>query len=57
MSAPRRLVDPTACRHCGINQREHARRWTTGVGWHTWTLPEQDLIKARMLARRAARTA
>ncbi|GGV34098.1 hypothetical protein GCM10010182_67440 [Actinomadura cremea] len=44
------------CRHCGIPLWPmHAQRWTDGVGWHGWTEPTQAQIKARMLARRAAR--
>jgi hypothetical protein len=50
------------CRHCGVperstpdNPRYHAQQWTEGVGWHGWTQPTQDQIKARMLARRADR--
>jgi hypothetical protein len=49
------MPDPTACGLCGINDREHMQRWKPPVGWHTWTAPTQAQIKARMLARRAAR--
>ncbi|MEO3978958.1 hypothetical protein [Streptomyces sp. CAU 1734] len=52
-----RPAAPASCRHCGIEQRSHYQQWTDGPGWHKWTAPAQDLIKARMLARRAARTA
>lgn len=41
-----------ACRHCGINERDHMQRWTTGIGWHTWTQPTQQQIKNRMRDRR-----
>ncbi|MEV7157004.1 hypothetical protein AB0N77_20630 [Streptomyces misionensis] len=51
-----RLVAPSSCRHCGLDRHEHFGRWITGAGWHTFTPPDQTLIKARMLARRAART-
>jgi hypothetical protein len=52
-----RPAAPSSCRHCGIERHGHFQRWTTGIGRHTWTAPGQDLIKARMLARRAADTA
>ncbi|MEU9947046.1 hypothetical protein [Streptomyces sp. NPDC047939] len=45
---------PNACRHCGLDLREHMQRWKTGVGWHKWTPPTQDQIKTRMRARRFA---
>ncbi len=48
--------NPDGCRWCGISQRAHARQWTAEAGWHQWTQPTQDQIKARMRARRAART-
>lgn len=44
---------PNGCRHCGIDHREHAQRWTDAAGWHQWTPPTQQQIKARMRARRA----
>ncbi|WP_145503154.1 hypothetical protein [Streptomyces sp. CFMR 7] len=51
-----RLTHPSGCQHCGINQREHMQRWKPPVGWHQWAAPTQAQIKARMQARRAART-
>ncbi|WP_164543459.1 hypothetical protein [Streptomyces mobaraensis] len=48
-------TSPTACCHCGINQREHARQWKPPVGWHQWTPPTEEQIKKRMLARRTER--
>lgn len=39
---------PNGCRHCGTGRREHARRWTAGVGWHTWTAPSDQQRIARM---------
>lgn len=47
-------TNPAACRHCPHEKRDHMQRWTTGVGWHQWTQPTQEQIKARMLARRTA---
>lgn len=44
------------CRWCGvITKYEHAQRWCAEAGWHKWTPLTQEQIKARMLARRAAR--
>lgn len=47
--------DPGGCRWCGINERTHARQYTENPGWHTYTRPTSDQIKARMRARRTAR--
>ncbi|MFF4933319.1 hypothetical protein ACFY2H_31175 [Streptomyces griseofuscus] len=55
MPLTRRPTAPTACRHCGLDRDGHFQRWTTDAGWHTWTVPDQALIKARMLARRTNR--
>ncbi|MFD9124923.1 hypothetical protein [Kitasatospora sp. NPDC059571] len=43
---------PSACRHCGIPEREHWRRWKPGVGWHAYEPPTDAQILARMRARR-----
>ena len=55
------MTIPSGCRWCGIDQRDHAQRWTPpskgGPGWHKWAQPTQEQIKARMLARRAAQSA
>lgn len=48
---------PSACRHCGVERREHAQRWTEDAGWHVWTAPTQQQIKDRMKARRQEATA
>lgn len=63
MSAPDAFEVETpvdGCQHCGAPNRlpdgtPHAQRWTDAAGWHGWTAPTQVQIKARMLARRAAR--
>lgn len=47
-------LPPSACRWCPHEKRDHMQRWTKTVGWHQWTQPTQDQIKARMLARRTA---
>lgn len=49
-------TDTAACRHCPFGKHEHMQRWTNAVGWHQWTQPTQEQIKARMLARRAGGT-
>lgn len=51
MGAP----NPMGCRWCGIDQRGHGIQYGP-AGRHTWTQPAQEQIKARMLARRNART-
>lgn len=45
-------VSPNACRHCGIREREHFQQWNAVAGWHVWTPPTDEQIKARMQARR-----
>jgi hypothetical protein len=50
-------ITPSACRHCGVERREHAQRWTEDAGWHVWTAPTQQQIKDRMKARRQEATA
>lgn len=55
--APMTVTEPSACAWCGIRQQDHFRRWHAEAGWHGWTPPTQDQIKARMLARREARDA
>jgi hypothetical protein len=49
------MTSPSACRWCGIEQREHAQRWHRTAGWHKWTQPTQDQIKTRMKHRAARR--
>ncbi|MFD9249569.1 hypothetical protein [Streptomyces bottropensis] len=46
---------PYGCRWCGTEQGGHGRRWIPGKGMHAWERPTEAQIKARMLARRAAR--
>lgn len=48
------LLAPNGCRRCGIERRGHAIQ-AGADGWHTWTQPTQQQIKARMLARQEAR--
>ncbi|MER8233529.1 hypothetical protein [Streptomyces sp. NPDC094049] len=49
-------MTPSACRWCGIDQRAHFQQWKPPVGWHTYAPPTQGQIKARVIARRTART-
>ncbi len=50
-----REIEPSACRWCGIPEREHMQRWKKPVGWHKWVAPLNGQILTRMLVRRAAR--
>ncbi|WP_424891828.1 hypothetical protein [Streptomyces sp. XH2] len=50
-------TSPNACCYCGIEKREHLQRWKPLVGWHQWTPPTQEQIKARMITRRAEKDA
>ncbi|MFE7077499.1 hypothetical protein ACFU96_46240 [Streptomyces sp. NPDC057620] len=50
---PAPLVTPQGCSRCGVPEREHMQRFKDG--WHHWIAPTQEQVKARMLARRAAR--
>lgn len=50
------VPNPMGCRRCGIDQDVHAIQ-AGRDGSHTWEQPTQQQIKARMLARRGARTA
>lgn len=47
---------PFGCRWCGTEQGGHGHRWMPGKGMHVWVQPTQAQIKARMVARRNART-
>ncbi|MGC5012589.1 hypothetical protein ACLQ2R_17635 [Streptosporangium sp. DT93] len=49
------MTAPNGCTHCGIEQHDHAQRWTDEAGWHVWAAPTQEQIKARMLTRRETR--
>lgn len=51
-----RQINPQGCRWCGIDQRGHGIQTGT-TGSHTWEKPTQEQTKARMRARRDARTA
>jgi hypothetical protein len=50
------MVEPNACRHCDVPEREHYRRYTDAAEWHQWAAPTDQQRKERMLARQAART-
>lgn len=49
------IADPYACAHCGTAQHYHGLRYLPGVGLHGWQRPDEDLMKQRMQARRAAK--
>jgi hypothetical protein len=46
---------PSGCRWCELGQRNHARQYVEGVGFHEWTPPTDRQIKDRMWVRRARR--
>lgn len=46
------MTATNGCRHCGVEARDHAQRWTQPAGWHKWAAPTQEQIKQRMLTRR-----
>lgn len=47
------LPSPNGCAACGADKDMHAQRWMPDVGWHTWIAPDDEVRKARMLARRS----
>lgn len=49
--------NPFGCRWCGDTQHQHGLQWVASRGMHRWERPTNQQIKARMTARRAARTA
>jgi hypothetical protein len=51
-----RVSEPNGCAHCGEAKRSHGRRYISGVGGHAWERPSDEQVKARMLARRVARS-
>lgn len=50
-----RVSEPFGCALCGVEKRSHGRRYIGGAGMHAWERPSDGQVKARMLARRAAR--
>ncbi len=40
-------VPMLGCRHCGQIERDHARVWTDGVGWHGYVEPSAELRRSR----------
>lgn len=51
-----RVSEPYGCKHCGEAKRTHGRRYVLSAGVHAWERPTDEQVKARMLARRAARS-
>ena len=37
------------CRYCGELERDHARVWTEGVGWHTYVEPGDVVRRSRLI--------
>ncbi|ATE56355.1 hypothetical protein CNX65_26335 [Actinosynnema pretiosum] len=50
------VVSPNGCRWCGADKLAHGRLWVPEVKWHGWVEPSSEQRKARMLARRKARS-
>ena len=48
--------EPNSCRWCGVPERIHGSRWTTGRGSHLWDEPTDRQRLDRIHARRAAAT-
>jgi GH25 family lysozyme M1 (1,4-beta-N-acetylmuramidase) len=55
MATNRAIAEPNGCARCGI-PKPHGWQWIEGVGLHQWQPPTDAQIKARMQARRNART-
>jgi hypothetical protein len=52
------VADPTDCLRCGLHQRTHDNAEVMAdVGPHEYVEPPEDVIKARMQARRSKRIA
>lgn len=51
-----RVSGPFGCTYCGVEKRSHGRRYIGGSGMHAWERPSDEQVKARMLARRVARS-
>lgn len=49
----RSSLEPSACGQCGVRRGSHGKQYSPNAGWHSWMLPTQEQIKARMLLRRA----
>ncbi|MEV0619580.1 hypothetical protein AB0I81_40120 [Nonomuraea sp. NPDC050404] len=49
------MITPSGCRWCGLAERDHFTRWAEAAGWHRWTEPTTEQIKARMIERAKAR--
>lgn len=50
-----REITPFGCRHCGVPAHDHGYRYFPAAGVHTWVLPLNRQILARMRRRRAFR--
>jgi hypothetical protein len=56
VTSPRPLPDPYGCSTCGEAKNWHGWQYHPDAGLHQWQTPTAEQIKARMLARRNART-
>lgn len=52
MPDPRETPSPNGCRHCGEEERDHARVWLPDIGWHTWQAPTDAQRLERMRRRK-----
>lgn len=41
---------PLGCSWCGVEHRDHFRRFTDDYGWHAWQEPEREQIHRRLRA-------
>ena len=57
LPVPAELVAPNGCAICGRDIRDHGNIYTRPGGAHTWVRPDQQMVKERILARRAAQDA
>lgn len=48
--------NPFGCRWCGVAAGNHGSRYVSSQGMHAWEQPTNDQVKARMQARRTARS-
>lgn len=56
MAIARALPTPYSCSTCGDAKGSHGWQYHPDAGLHQWQAPTDAQIKARMLARRSART-
>lgn len=47
------IPTPFACSECGYEERAHGMVFTAAAGLHQWKRPSNEMIHARMKARRS----